>query len=170
MCPWHKYDFDLKTGYSDHGLRACTFAVQFRQQENKKKGKGELEIWVETPDKGEWEVVELRPVSEGTSTEPPPKVRNLSDDAFTTSEFADPPPPPKTAVDADVKSDEAQSNDDLPNPLPSTLLEWSVLILNTANPERKVILFQLTIISLSPTVLFSLGRAHAPSNRRFQER
>lgn len=62
VCPWHRYDFDLKTGHSETGLRACTFEIQIR---NKGDEGNDQVIWIEAPGDGEWEVVELRPVSEG---------------------------------------------------------------------------------------------------------
>ena len=58
------YDFDLKTGNSDHGMRACVYAVQLRPQLGQ-KDTGKVQVWVETPGPGVWEVVEIRPVSEG---------------------------------------------------------------------------------------------------------
>lgn len=62
VCPWHRYDFDLRTGHSETGLRACTFEIQIRNDE---RNKSDAAIWVEAPGEGDWEVVELRPVSEG---------------------------------------------------------------------------------------------------------
>jgi hypothetical protein len=83
VCPWHRYvqklyvgflerylddvlivlryDFDLRTGKSETGLRACTFAVFVD------KGEGDVEmVYLEVPEEGSgWRLVELRPVSEG---------------------------------------------------------------------------------------------------------
>lgn len=59
VCPWHRYDFDLRTGKSDTGLKACTFSVKVEPS-----SEGST-VWVEAPGAGEWDVVELRPVSEG---------------------------------------------------------------------------------------------------------
>lgn len=62
VCPWHRYDFDLRTGHSETGLKACTYRVEIRADEVK----GEEVVWIESPSGvGGWEVVELRPVSEG---------------------------------------------------------------------------------------------------------
>jgi nitrite reductase/ring-hydroxylating ferredoxin subunit len=55
VCPWHRYDFDLRTGESSTGLKACAYAVEVRGQD----------VWVGSPGEGTWEVVEKRPVSEG---------------------------------------------------------------------------------------------------------
>ncbi|CAE7180501.1 unnamed protein product, partial [Rhizoctonia solani] len=55
VCPWHRYDFDLKTGESSTGLKACAYPVELRDKD----------VWIGAPGEGEWEVVEKRPVSEG---------------------------------------------------------------------------------------------------------
>jgi nitrite reductase/ring-hydroxylating ferredoxin subunit len=63
VCPWHRYDFDLETGESETGLRACTYAVEIRKDE----GSGADMVWMAAPEGGsEWRVIELRPVSEGS--------------------------------------------------------------------------------------------------------
>ncbi|KAF7328772.1 DUF455-domain-containing protein [Mycena venus] len=93
VCP---YDFDLRTGKSEMGIKTCTYAVEVKTdpQDDIEKGK-----------------------------------------------FADPPPPPSQPI--------AQINPVVPgsevtepvvpttNP-PKTLMQWAVLILNTANPTLKV--------------------------------
>ncbi|TFK86957.1 DUF455-domain-containing protein [Polyporus arcularius HHB13444] len=115
VCPWHRYDFDLKTGHSETGLKACTYATDIRNTED-----GEEHIWVETPEGGSgWRLVEFRPVSE---------------------EFADPPPPPPDLSHLSISSHTPRD----PEPLvptentPTTLIQWAVLILNTADPMLKV--------------------------------
>lgn len=68
-CNWDiddtlSYDFDLRTGESETGLKACTYAVQVRVDEY-----GIRRVWVETPEDGtDWRLVELRPVSEGADS------------------------------------------------------------------------------------------------------
>ncbi|GBE85799.1 DUF455-domain-containing protein [Sparassis crispa] len=120
VCPWHRYDFDLRTGKSETGLKACTYATQVRTDDE-----GVDNVWVETPDGGtNWRLVELRPVSE---------------------EFADPPP---TTPDLSRLSLSAQGTggDNFTRPeevvptegAPSTLMQWAVLILNTKDPTMKV--------------------------------
>ncbi|KAF5345069.1 hypothetical protein D9758_010415 [Tetrapyrgos nigripes] len=112
VCPWHRYDFDLKTGKSETGLQTCTYPVSVETD----PADGVDKVYMEPPKDGSnWRVVELRPVSE---------------------EFADPPPPP------DVKELPEHKSTDEPvvpteNP-PKTLIEWAVLILNTPNPTLKV--------------------------------
>ncbi|KAH7886501.1 hypothetical protein F5I97DRAFT_1936214 [Phlebopus sp. FC_14] len=116
VCPWHRYDFDLRTGESETGLRACTYAVRVSTDD----ADGVKKVWVEPPSDGtKWRLVELRPVSE---------------------EFADPPPitatpaPTKTALPVSVEEGLVPSE----GAPPSTLMEWAVVILNTANPMLKV--------------------------------
>lgn len=55
VCPWHRYDFDLRTGESSTGLKACAYPIDLRNGE----------VWVGSPGEGLWEVAEQRPVSEG---------------------------------------------------------------------------------------------------------
>ncbi|KAI0354431.1 DUF455-domain-containing protein [Trametes cingulata] len=115
VCPWHRYDFDLKTGHSETGLRACTYATEIREDES-----GIEHIFVQTPEGGRnWRLVEFRPVSE---------------------EFADPPPPPPDLSHLSLSSPEPKEPEPLvpaENP-PKTLIEWAVVILNTADPMLKV--------------------------------
>ena len=62
-----RYDFDLTTGKSDTGLRACTYAVEV---------KGDGCVYMEAPEDGtNWRVVELRPVSEGVLSSKRPRAR-----------------------------------------------------------------------------------------------
>ncbi|RXW19135.1 hypothetical protein EST38_g6715 [Candolleomyces aberdarensis] len=118
VCPWHRYDFDLRTGKSETGLRACTYAVEVRRDKD-----GVDKVYMEAPEEGSgWRIVELRPVSE---------------------EFADPPPLASDPVPARGENTKpTPQQDDEPvvpieNP-PTTLMQWAVLILNTPNPRLKV--------------------------------
>lgn len=57
-----RYDFDLRTGKSEMGLKACTYKVEVRTD----LSNGEDTVWVEAPEKGSgWRLIELQPVSEG---------------------------------------------------------------------------------------------------------
>jgi len=56
-----RYDFDLRTGKSETGLRACVYGVRILH------GQSNPEVWVEAPTEDHWEIVELKPVSEGTN-------------------------------------------------------------------------------------------------------
>jgi nitrite reductase/ring-hydroxylating ferredoxin subunit len=61
VCPWHRYDFNLKTGKSDTGLKACVYAIEIRQEETDERP---ATLWIESPTSEAWEVVDVRPVSE----------------------------------------------------------------------------------------------------------
>ncbi|KAI0643349.1 DUF455-domain-containing protein [Trametes meyenii] len=115
VCPWHRYDFDLKTGHSETGLKACTYATEIRADAD-----GTEHIHVEAPEGGShWQMVEFRPVSE---------------------DFADPPPPPLDLSHLSISSPEPKEPEPVvpaENP-PTTLIQWAVLILNTADPMLKV--------------------------------
>ncbi|KAH9850977.1 DUF455-domain-containing protein [Lenzites betulinus] len=117
VCPWHRYDFDLKTGHSETGLKACTYHTDIRIDDD-----GVEHIWVETPEGGRnWRLVEFRPVSE---------------------EFADPPPAPLDLSHLSISTPSPEPKE--PEPVvpvqdpPTTLMHWAVLILNTADPMLKV--------------------------------
>ncbi|TFK38394.1 hypothetical protein BDQ12DRAFT_683598 [Crucibulum laeve] len=115
VCPWHRYDFDLRTGHSETGLRACTYVVEVEKDPED----GVDKVYIETPEGGSnWRLVELRPVSE---------------------EFADPPPPPRLAATVLRRTEPQEEEPVVPvtNP-PTTLIQWAVLILNTPNPTLKV--------------------------------
>ncbi|CAL1702545.1 unnamed protein product [Somion occarium] len=101
VCPWHRYDFDLRTGHSDTGMKACTYTIEVRGNENG---------------------LELRPVSEAFADPPPPPL-DLSH-LFLSSAEATTPAEPEEVVPAEN--------------MPTTLVQWAVLILNTADPALKV--------------------------------
>ncbi|KAI4522224.1 DUF455-domain-containing protein [Schizophyllum commune Loenen D] len=114
VCPWHRYDFDLRTGKSETGMHTCTYAVDIRSEHDVEN------VYMETPSGGTgWRLIELRPVSE---------------------DFADPPPNNAATPPLSVPlSPDAEDEPVVPaqNP-PSTLMEWAVLILNTPDPRLKV--------------------------------
>ncbi|KAH9942812.1 hypothetical protein B0H21DRAFT_867514, partial [Amylocystis lapponica] len=117
VCPWHRYDFDLRTGKSETGLKACTYVVEVRTDDG-----GVADVWVEAPAGGSnWRVLELRPVSEAFADPPPPNISSLS---FETIHNDDVLSAPEDVVPVEGA--------------PSTLMQWAVLILNTANPMLKV--------------------------------
>ncbi|KAF8197111.1 hypothetical protein BJ912DRAFT_1030584 [Pholiota molesta] len=116
VCPWHRYDFDLRTGKSETGLKACTYSVEVKVDEED----GLEKVYMETPEGGRnWRLIELRPVSE---------------------EFADPPPEvPVRHIPQVLQTEEPQEEPIVPtNSPPTTLMQWAVLILNTPNPILKV--------------------------------
>ncbi|KAF9234832.1 hypothetical protein BU15DRAFT_89827 [Melanogaster broomeanus] len=126
-----RYDFDLRTGESETGLRACTYNVEIVTDHS------------DGPDNGtKWCLVELRPVSE---------------------DFAD--PPPVTACPTPPRAASAAIQDETLIPTdrtPSTLMEWGVVILNTANPTLKVERTKHAVHLFRTGQLTSIG--HKPKN------
>ncbi|KAJ6502075.1 hypothetical protein C8R45DRAFT_608412 [Mycena sanguinolenta] len=118
VCPWHRYDFDLRTGKSEMGISTCTYSVEVKSDPEDDVEK----VYIETPAGGSnWRLIELRPVSE---------------------EFADPPPPPSqpiTQINPVVPGSEVTEPVVPTTDPPKTLMQWAVLILNTANPTLKVL-------------------------------
>lgn len=58
ICPWHGFDFNLVTGESSTGFRACTWRVQVEQESK--------QVMMEGPENsGDWHVLSIEPVSEG---------------------------------------------------------------------------------------------------------
>ena len=168
VCPWHRcvhpdlilccikirarYDFDLRTGRSETGLRACVYSVRIlREQSNS-------EVWVEAPTEDHWELVELRPVSEGTN-HIPLGAQNL----HPRLEFADLPPAHRAVTASPNIAIPSSSNTPLEPivPLdcpPRTLLEWAVLILNTPSSTLKVQRTKHALSLFRNGKLKSLGR------------
>ncbi|EKM53262.1 uncharacterized protein PHACADRAFT_259480 [Phanerochaete carnosa HHB-10118-sp] len=152
VCPWHRYDFDLKTGHSETGLKACTYAVQVRPGGSDPP---EERVWVEAPEGGtNWRLVELRPVSE---------------------DFADPPPPPPDLSHLSLSSAPEKRSDLPPEPIvpagnpPKTLIEWAVLILNTADPTLKVQRTRHAVNAFRTGVIKSIGHRSASAPRPPEE-
>lgn len=129
VCPWHEYDFSLSTGESSHGISACVYKCQVREQN----------LWIEAPqpcsneaiaDPKQWETIELRPVSEAS-----PGVASRQDAAQSLHleaaqlSLASSTPQPEAVADREVAP---------PSPRPKTLVEWAVLVLNTPEPAKKV--------------------------------
>ncbi|KAF5385697.1 hypothetical protein D9757_005520 [Collybiopsis confluens] len=146
VCPWHRYDFDLKTGKSETGLSTCTYAVQVKSDSQS----GEEQVWMAAPEDGKnWRVVELRPVSEG----PFFAVR---------IEFADPPPSPIKLTSASnviatpfaLEATEPVVPEKDP---PKTFMEWAALILNTPNPTLKVERTRYAVHAFRTGIITSIG-------------
>lgn len=145
-CPWHNYDFDMITGESEVGMNLCVYKVKVE-----KLGDEPESVWVQEPvvegttrveEEGNWEVVEVRGVSE---------------------EFADPPPSTSTnggtsvqpATPAPTSTRGQTESSPLPT-LPKTLIQASLLILQTSNPEHKVALTRAASDSLRKGTFQSL--------------
>ncbi|KAJ7140054.1 hypothetical protein C8R43DRAFT_1202181 [Mycena crocata] len=117
VCPWHRQ-------VSETGLSACTYSVEVKTDPEDDIEK----VYIETPAGGaNWRLIELRPVSEG--------------ELLLSLQFADPPPPPSQPI---VQINPVVINSKVTEPVvpaidpPNTLMQWAVLILNTANPTLKV--------------------------------
>jgi hypothetical protein len=161
VCPWHRcvlrdlaasctstnshtrrYDFDLRTGKSETGLRACTYAVEVVPDPSD----GSDKVWIETPAASagaQWRLVELRPVSEGASLTLSGRIALVLKRPRTGTEFADPPPAPTVTPPSPDAPPPVQTVDGVipTNGTPKTLIEWAVLILNTPHPTLKASLF-----------------------------
>lgn len=141
VCPWHEYDFNLRTGESSHGLNACVYEVKTHASPDS----GETGIWVQAPKPldgfqiqgDDWELVERRAVSE-----------SFSHQYAAVQSHIDPGLPiDKLTVDEQKKDRNAEESDNFaaevaavlsPDPPPTTLVEWACLILRTGEPARKV--------------------------------
>ena len=149
VCPWHLYDFDLRDGSSSTGMSVCVYTVEIRATT------GSWDVYVEEPEVesrrsdeeipagNQWEVVEVRGVSE---------------------DFADPPPPPLLPRQERPEQEEtkavpgmlssitsaltrtlnlgsesmtptAETDDELPT---KTLLSSALLILQTSSAPDKI--------------------------------
>ncbi|KAI5114849.1 hypothetical protein M0805_007943, partial [Coniferiporia weirii] len=137
VCPWHRYDFDMRTGKSDTGLKACVFKVDVRASAIDEELSS---VWMESPEGGRnWRLVEFRPVSE---------------------EFVDPPPAPNNASLSTGAPDLITLTEEIvpvENP-PKTLIQWAVLILNTSHPQLKVERTRHAVNLFRSGKLVSIGR------------
>lgn len=148
VCPWHEYDFSLRTGESSHGISACVYACSVRNDA----------LFIEAPKPAhlsadqdgysaasKWELIELRPVSESSSAVASRQdaAQSLHLQASQMSLSSRDPEP--GSLDAAAPSNDTASPAEAtsesvppPSPLPKTLVEWAVLVLNTPDPVRKV--------------------------------
>ncbi|KAL5638635.1 hypothetical protein ACGC1H_003108 [Rhizoctonia solani] len=136
VCPWHRYDFDLKTGESSTGLKACAYPVELRDRD----------VWIGTPGDGEWEVVEKRPVSEDFAESKSSEILNKSISQTTT--------PGITTPLESIALDDNELE-------PQTLMEWACRILNTSNPEKKVALTRRAAAAWRTGKITSTGQKKA---------
>ncbi|CBQ68518.1 conserved hypothetical protein [Sporisorium reilianum SRZ2] len=143
VCPWHEYDFSLSTGESSHGMSACVYDCSVRDDT----------LYIQAPSpshladdqdahtaSSKWELVELRPVSESS-----PVVASRQDAAQSLHQQASllslsSTEPESHTVDPDASTKDKDGDVPLapPSPLPKTLVEWAVLVLNTPDPVQKV--------------------------------
>uniref|UniRef100_V5E2W6 Rieske domain-containing protein n=1 Tax=Kalmanozyma brasiliensis (strain GHG001) TaxID=1365824 RepID=V5E2W6_KALBG len=143
VCPWHEYDFSLRTGESSHGISACVYSCQVRndilfiQPPKPSNLSADQDVHSAT---ARWELVELRPVSEAS-----PAVASRQDAAQSLHLQASQLSIAPNLADADVeqapssgKEQDAESPLEPPSPAPKTLVEWAVLVLSTSDPVKKV--------------------------------
>ncbi|KAH8813919.1 DUF455-domain-containing protein [Flagelloscypha sp. PMI_526] len=117
VCPWHRYDFDVRTGISQLSrLRACVYRVDLRDEQ------GEEIVYIEAPtDSPGWTIVETKAVSE----------------AF--ADVSGPSPNKDQESSSPLVEDEKEVQFTVvPEPEPQTMIEWAVVILNTGDPWLKV--------------------------------
>ncbi|KIR34067.1 hypothetical protein I352_03300 [Cryptococcus deuterogattii MMRL2647] len=144
VCPWHQYDFDLKDGSSSTGLQACTYEVKVRGIED------EAEVWVEAPHTEssetdadrQWELVEMSGVSEEFLDPPIPSLASRS--------MSDPCPRPSLPPHL------SHTSLTLPDPLPTSLLSFAHLILQTSDPQLKCLLTREAVTRLRAGQLKSI--------------
>ena len=96
-CPWHAYDFNVKTGESSYGIKACTFPVFI------KDGR----VCLQFPDR-DIKLAKVEPVSEKVKFKHGPRTETSKGPVY---------------LDDDA-----------------TMCDWCVHILNTSDPEHKILL------------------------------
>lgn len=109
-CPWHAYDFNIETGESSVGIKACTFGVDVRGENVK----------VEVPEGGHVEKIE--PVSETVKLKKHTdgKQQQQQQEEYGKKDPSLGPGPARLLNEN------------------ATLCDWAVHILNSANPEHKI--------------------------------
>lgn len=107
-CPWHAYDFNVETGESSFGVKACTYPVEIR---------GET-IFLTYPEEG-ISLKQLEPVTEQVKFKKPGQTQEteLSESLQKSLEISSRPM---------FLDDNA------------TFCDWAVHILNTSHPEHKI--------------------------------
>ncbi|CAD6896553.1 unnamed protein product [Tilletia controversa] len=127
VCPWHEYDFSLRTGESSTGMSTCVYTIEERDGQ----------IWIDPPkpeagSSDDWEIVELRPISEAfTSREQNVNLTSQMNGLHMEGDAE------SQQASAQISSEGPQTLSP-PDPLPSTVIEWAVLVLNTPEPAKKV--------------------------------
>ncbi|CAG8895601.1 unnamed protein product [Penicillium egyptiacum] len=118
-CPWHAYDFNVETGESSVGIKACTFPVDVR---------GDF-VALDFPVEDGFSVgiASVDPVSEKVKLKHP---RPAEKAAATTT----------ATVSASVSAPASREDPGMATYLgdDATLCDWAAHVLNTANPEHKI--------------------------------
>lgn len=109
-------------------MNTCVYQVEER----------EGSIFIEPPSsnhhEGDWQIVEVRPVSEAFSNQREKSVQVLHQATSNLSLSSSESIPSSMPEELPSNPDQVQP----PSPIPSTLVEWACLILNTGNPAKKV--------------------------------
>ncbi|CDZ96587.1 duf455-domain-containing protein [Phaffia rhodozyma] len=123
-CPWHQYDFNLKDGSSETGMRLCVYQTKLEKDT----------LYVESPggpQESDWELAKVEPVSEAfvemgsPALQPQTAVELPSIESLSLS-------PPSTAHTTPEESLSPA------HPLPTSILTYALQILQTSNPALKV--------------------------------
>ncbi|KAJ1025059.1 hypothetical protein NDA18_004343 [Ustilago nuda] len=142
VCPWHEYDFSLSTGESSHGISACVYLCDVRNDT----------LFIQAPKPAElgadaastWELIELRPVSEASPAvaqgQDAAKFLHLQASRTSPSDGQQPEAQQSTPGKEEGADKDQQCTESIapPSPRPKTLVEWAVLVLNTPDPIQKV--------------------------------
>ncbi|KAJ5099375.1 hypothetical protein N7532_006376 [Penicillium argentinense] len=138
-CPWHAYDFNVETGESSVGIKACTFPVDVRD--------GSVVLNFPVEDGGSVSLGRIEPVSEKVKLKhacPSDKPVNSTEKPASEKQQPQPAFIPHDLGPAHYLDEKA------------TFCDWAVHILNTANPEHKI---ELT------THLFTIFTAREASSK-----
>lgn len=136
ICPWHSYDFSMDTGESSSGLRACTYAVETRDEI----------LFVEPPgDLGDdFRLLGVRAVSEGESRKSWLLIRNV----------------PVLTINAEfAESATLEPTPDFFTAPPKTLVAFCRLVLLTSDPDAKVALTREMVRQFRSGELKTIGTA-----------
>ena len=159
VCPWHLYDFDLRDGSSSTGMSVCVYTVEIRAtkrswdvyvEEPAVEGKNSDE---DTPARNQWEVVEVRGVSEDFADPPPPPAQQrqeqpASEGSRATTGIISSITSALTRtlnLDSDSAKPGVEADDELPT---KTLLSSALLILQTSSAPDKIRLTRQTLGAL----------------------
>ncbi|KAJ5966265.1 hypothetical protein N7481_012979 [Penicillium waksmanii] len=120
-CPWHAYDFNVETGESSIGIKACTFPVDVRD--------GSVTVDFPVEDGESIGLGRIEPVSEKVKLKNP----NPNPRPSNKQTKSDKPDKQDTPVFVPEDAGPAHYLDEK-----ATFCDWAVHILNTANPEHKI--------------------------------
>jgi uncharacterized ferritin-like protein (DUF455 family) len=112
-CPWHGYDFNVETGESNFGIKACTFAVDVRTVPNV--------VSLVLPDKGVL-LENIEPISENVKQQKSKEMQPRLPSPSLSETIATSP--------SSLRFPNLNDN--------ATVCDWCAHVLNTPNPERKI--------------------------------